>query len=180
MYEYLDDALQFCFERNIPQEIHTSSVLFSESIARSLKHTRSFLRISIDSGTPETYMKIKGVDCFNKVWENISRYREHGRVVVKYVITMDNSDINDLQGFIEKCEYADIKSIEIVPEFLSYAAANNRLLGRVSAYTAAHDSIIDKGFYIDTARNLRKEALHKGINVSLHFWNEEDKQRISS
>ena len=179
LYKYVDEALLFCLERNIPQEIHTSGVLFSELIAQSLKDERSFLRISIDSGTPQTYMKVKGVDCFYKVWENVKRYRKHGKVIVKYVILMDNSDINDLLGFVQKCKEVDINSIEIVPEFVSYAAAHNRISGKKNAYTAIH-SKIDIDFYIEIAKTLRKEALSKGISVSLVHWYVEDKNRILS
>ena len=85
--------------------VHTSGILYSPAIARSIRETRGYVVVSVDSGTKETYEKIKQVPCFDKVRDNIRRYALEtnflGRFLVsaKFIII---PGINDTKEEIEK------------------------------------------------------------------------------
>ncbi|MBQ8848653.1 MAG: radical SAM protein [Candidatus Gastranaerophilales bacterium] len=60
---------------------------------------------SLDSGTKETYKKLKNRDFFNEVCLNLKKYAENNvfdTMILKYVMMNDNSNISkkDLNGFI--------------------------------------------------------------------------------
>jgi pyruvate-formate lyase-activating enzyme len=80
----------------------TNALVYSREIERVLKSGRSVVAVSLDSGTAETYEKIKGVNAFDKVKDNIRRYARHGEVKLKYILLPDiNCNEDDIKGFIE-------------------------------------------------------------------------------
>lgn len=87
--------------RNI--RINSSGIKYSKSIEKGLMSGAISLVISPDSGTKETYNKIKRTNSFNKVWDNIKKYakisKEPNLLKVKYIII---SEINDNKEEIDK------------------------------------------------------------------------------
>lgn len=84
--------------------ILSSGIDFSPEIEESLIQNKSYVAISIDSGCPETYKKLKKVDKFNDVVDNARRYvncspTASNSFTLKYII-MDT--INDNAEEIEK------------------------------------------------------------------------------
>ncbi|MCL2839580.1 MAG: radical SAM protein [Defluviitaleaceae bacterium] len=77
----------------------TNAEVYSNEIAKILDKGRSYINVSLDSGTAETFEKIKGKSCFDKVCENIKRYSMHGKVSLKYILL---EDINDNEEDISK------------------------------------------------------------------------------
>ncbi len=55
-------------------KIYSSGILYSDAIVKALKSNRCILAVSIDSGNRELYQKIKNVDEFSQVVENLSKY----------------------------------------------------------------------------------------------------------
>lgn len=83
--------------------LDTNAAIFDERIAKLASRSGSCLYISPDSGTRETYKRIKGVDAFDTVWSNIRKYVEHGvRLYIKYVLLDKNSNNSDITGFINE------------------------------------------------------------------------------
>lgn len=69
-------------------------------------------RISVDSGTNETYASVKRNPNCDRVWENIHRYAATGGdFVVKYIILSMNSDIEEVDTFVNRCRKAGVRSI---------------------------------------------------------------------
>lgn len=94
--------------------ILTNGIMFDKDIAKAVSTPGGNINISIDAGTPETYKLVKRVDAFEKVWENIRAYREHGAdVTVKYIFLHENSDEKNVRGFIELARDARINEIHI-------------------------------------------------------------------
>ena len=56
------------------QHVHTNALRFSPAIAHLLRERKGEINISLDSGSPEIYQKVKGVDGFSAVWKNLGRY----------------------------------------------------------------------------------------------------------
>jgi len=99
------------------QTIFTNAVLFSKEIEQGLRQRKMTVVTSVDSGTVETYKKIKGRDHFHKVWENLGKYiQTGGQVAIKYVLRRDNAGESDLKGFIELCKKYHAPQIAIAPD----------------------------------------------------------------
>jgi pyruvate-formate lyase-activating enzyme len=71
------------------------------------------LCVSLDAGTAETFAKVKGVDCFGKVCENLQKYYDHGIIIdLKYILLEGiNDNETDITGFIELAEKLKTKVV---------------------------------------------------------------------
>lgn len=85
--------------------VHSSGIKFSPAMARAIEEVRGYMIVSVDAGCPETYKKIKQIDCYDKVLDNLRKYalktNFKGRYLVsgKYIII---PGINDNKEEIEK------------------------------------------------------------------------------
>jgi radical SAM protein with 4Fe4S-binding SPASM domain len=64
-----------------------------------------FIRISLDAGSPETYMKIKGVDFYSKVRRNIEKLLELGVNKVGISFVAQKNVIDDLPKLLKELSY---------------------------------------------------------------------------
>ena len=84
----------------------TNCFIFDEMISANLSvNVQSLIDSSIDSGTPETWHKVKGVDNFNTVIENFEKYLANGvrpeQIHLKYVILPGiNDNLEDYRSMI--------------------------------------------------------------------------------
>ncbi len=97
--------------------VHSSGIKFSPAIARGISEGKLNVVISVDSGTEETYKKIKRVPCFDKVWENIRYYAKSqtenkGLARTKYIIIPGvNDTIEELEKWFQLTVEAGIRWI---------------------------------------------------------------------
>jgi len=87
-------------------KIHLSSncSIYREKLASLMQTGRIFeLVTSIDAGTPETFKKIKQVNSFYKVIENLKKYPvDKTRFIMKYIFLEGiNDNETDIDGFYE-------------------------------------------------------------------------------
>ena len=82
--------------------IFTNASTYDKKIAEVLQRGKSEVFVSLDSGTRETYNKVKGMDCFEKVIANLKRYNEDGTVFLKYILLPGINDSDeDIAGFLD-------------------------------------------------------------------------------
>ena len=80
----------------------TNGSIYMGEIADLLSDGLVFLNVSVDAGTPETFAKIKNVDCYQKVVKNLKRYSEAGKVELKYIVLEGiNDNAANIDGFTE-------------------------------------------------------------------------------
>lgn len=97
----------------------TNCMKFDEDVAQILHdNPNSSINLSIDAGTPETWKKVKGVDNFEKVTENLARYYARsarpGQITLKYIVLPDINDIyEDYQSLIEIMKALEIKHLTL-------------------------------------------------------------------
>lgn len=77
--------------------IHSSGIKYSPAIAEAIKKGVLNIVISIDAGCDKTYKKIKNVNCYKKVLENMKKYAAanthgHGLMTSKYIIIPNIND----------------------------------------------------------------------------------------
>jgi wyosine [tRNA(Phe)-imidazoG37] synthetase (radical SAM superfamily) len=102
--------------------ILSSGILYSERIHKLISrkdYPYTLLFVSIDSGTRESYKKIKRVDKFDVVRANLIKYAENGgRVRLKYIIlTGINDNYEDADGFLEICRAVRPESVVLSYNF---------------------------------------------------------------
>jgi sulfatase maturation enzyme AslB (radical SAM superfamily) len=97
--------------------ILTNAGIFSQEIAELFSKEQVGAIISLDAGTKETFAKIKGVDCFGRVLENLKLYAGalkdgERRLNLKYIL-LDNVNDNeaDVTEFIRICAELNARPI---------------------------------------------------------------------
>jgi molybdenum cofactor biosynthesis enzyme MoaA len=87
---------------------YTNGSIYSSEIDSLLKSKKAAICVSVDSGTESTFLKIKHVNAFNKVCDNLAKYATCGgneKIYLKYIFIPDINDNNDdFDGFAELCK----------------------------------------------------------------------------
>lgn len=164
-----EEIAQFFIKHNIRQAINSSGIEFSQTILNGLKTGLMSIQISPDSGTEETYKKIKRQNNFYKVWENIKKYAQYPDMLfVKYIFFSLSANENDINKFIEKCIDSNVKHIVIDCESNS---ANNPK----SPFGPIDDNIINLAVLM---KNL---AVKNNIQYEISYqWRDEHKNLIEN
>ena len=127
------------------QTINTNAIVFSQALASGFKGGLIKLQISLDSGTPETYKRIKGLDIHKKVIDNIRSYAiSHGGsnyITLKYIMKNDNCSKRDINNFIALCKDFGISTTALSPE------ASDAWSGKISS-----EAISSGIYFIDKCR----------------------------
>lgn len=98
---------------------YTNCFMFDERIARNLSaNPNSAINLSIDSGTPETWFKIKGVNNFEDITENLVKYltasARAGQITLKYIVLPGiNDNLEDYLSVIEIMKILHVKHLTI-------------------------------------------------------------------
>lgn len=107
----LGRIVDFAIQNYCWLQFFSSGKTYSESIAYALKRGKANLCVSVDSGTSETYKKIKGADTFDIVMDNLQKYAaeskpnkfSRGFVIPKYIIIPDvNDSQEEIRAFFDK------------------------------------------------------------------------------
>lgn len=112
------ELMRLLMQHGYEQQIHTSSVKYSAELEQGLRtgHVRAVT--SVDSGTRETYLAVKGRDRFETVWENVRRYcASGGDMTIKYILRKNNSDERNVLEFWRLVHEARPRRVVITPDF---------------------------------------------------------------
>ncbi len=123
----LEDIVKFAMDGDYWLHFFSSGIFYSEVIADAMKKSRANIVVSVDSGTKETYEKIKRVKTFDKVWENMAKYSRvgvqddfcnKGYVILKYIIIPKvNDSLEEFNAFAKKAQECGCKWIRIAVEY---------------------------------------------------------------
>jgi hypothetical protein len=109
-----DKAVLYQVCKNNKVHFATTGFLFDQPIADSLRDNGSYIDISLDSGTRETFKLVKGADCFDVVIDNLKQYRNHGEVQIKYIIIPGiNDGDSDIEGIIDILQMLRIEELDM-------------------------------------------------------------------
>lgn len=116
-----EEASLWATEHRYWQNVHTNALRFSPAIAHLLRERRGEINISPDSGSPEIYQRVKGVDGFSVVWKNIEKYvaeaPDKEKISLKYIIFEANNSIPEITRFFELCTGCGIKKVQFSLDF---------------------------------------------------------------
>ena len=97
----------------------TNCFIYDEQIAENLHNNpNSAINLSIDAGLPQTWYKVKGVDNFEKVAENLVKYymatTRKGQISLKYIVLPGiNDTYEDFQSLIEIMKTIEVPHLTI-------------------------------------------------------------------
>ena len=95
----------------------TNNIVYYKEIQNLLRENRAEIVVSLDCGTRETYKKIKRVDKFENVVNNLRKYNENatgGNVIVKYIFLRNiNDNETEITKFIELMKSIGVKTVSI-------------------------------------------------------------------
>ncbi len=94
--------------------IHSDGIKYSPAIEKGLKLGKITLITSLDSGSKETYEKIKQVPCYDKVWQNMAKYAKtkNGLIRTKYVLIPGiNDSLSEVRTFLKKTYESGVRNI---------------------------------------------------------------------
>ncbi len=99
--------------------VYSNSTVYKQSIYDALKRNQIILTTSLDTGLASTYKKLRGLDFYSKVIENLIRYRNSGTsgLWLKYVVCDVNRTEDDLWSFIMAVLAIKPDKVMICPEF---------------------------------------------------------------
>ena len=139
---YRDRILKLWKKTRWRGQILTNCVIYNQDIADLLGDELIDFNVSIDSGTRETYAKIKGADCYDKVVANLLKYsKANRRIALKYILLPGlNDNENDYNGF-----FRIATDIGANPVFLSWNYGDKAEMS-ANAVEAA-DRFISLGLY---------------------------------
>ena len=98
---------------------YTNGMKYDEQIAQKLsENPKSHILVSIDSGTAETWYRVKGVDNFDTVSENLFKYQamciHPNQVELKYIIFPGINDSEaDFIGAVELFQQLNITKLDV-------------------------------------------------------------------
>jgi len=143
----------------------TNCFLFDENIARNLEaNPKSSIYFSIDSGTDKTWQKVKGVNNFVTVRNNLIAYSQickPGQIALKYIILPGINDNNeDFNGVIILMKMLNIPQLVISREMIDLSPPERHTLH------ANHENLRDKEM---NAAALFVACLHAN-KLTWDFW----------
>lgn len=125
----IDDLLKLFADNKIFVRVHSSGIRFNQNLKESIQKELASVIVSIDSGTPKIYKKIKQIDCFEKVYKNLKKYVENQDesskklVKAKYIIVPGyNDSIFEINSFLKKMKKIGITSIIVDIECYAFVS----------------------------------------------------------
>lgn len=149
---------EFLAQTGMTQTLHTNAVVFSEATLKLIPMRLERMYVSVDAGTRETYRRIKGLDAFDQVWENLARYaRVGGRRIMAKMILLDEN-LCEVVEFIQHAEKARIQTVIADVDQFDRDLSDNK---------------------VEAAAIMLEECARRGIRMvagwnTLHTWPEKD------
>ena len=165
--EEIEWLLFFALSNNCNIQLMSSGIKFSPEIAKILSVATVNFKISPDSGTKETYEKVKRVKAFDVVWKNIASYikaaenNKKAEIEIKYVLIPGlNDNIDELNSFVNQCRKVKAKNIVVdIEHFWLYSKSNKEI----------PLSLINAVKYFENIRNNSSEFKVDYIQVGKNF-----------
>lgn len=111
---------------NTKIEILTSGIKYCKSIENAFIQNKCKLIISLDAGQRETYNKIKKVDCFDRLIQNLKDYvnasdNAKENILLKYIIVDDINDNKDeIEKFLSLAKELSISNVRVDFDLVKY------------------------------------------------------------
>ncbi len=127
--QHFDELIHLFTSNGTKVRVHTSGIKYSKTVEEALRQNKGSVVISLDSGCSKTYMKIKQVNCFKNVINNIKNYiaANQDAVIIKYIIVPGvNDNLKEIDLFFKLMKKLNVKNIALDIEVQYAMKYNNR------------------------------------------------------
>ena len=107
---------EFGTDGNVKIYVPTNAVKYSPKLYESIKSGNTYIIVSLDCGTKDTFYKIKRADVFDRVIGNLKKYASANpdKIAMKYIIIPGfNDSLNEFKKFLGVCSEIKVKNIRI-------------------------------------------------------------------
>jgi len=168
-------------------EFATNAFLFDIKIANSMKKNASVVYVSLDCGTRDTFKIVKGLDKFDRVIENIKKYREHGDLRLKYIIMPGINDYEqDFNGIISILKMLNLNNLTIAFEFglplraslrstaelILKLTENEMTFDYFSYYNVSQVKDFIKKYYTEATEDMKNAFIKRHNELKMKYVNE--------
>ncbi len=121
-----DDLIKLFIDYDLSNiRVLTNASRYSKVVEEGIKLGKINIVVSVDSGTKETFIKIKRKDFYDTVWDSIKKYAAvqpcNDRVKTKYIIIPDfNDSKEEINAWINKSKEYGIKILALDVEMMWY------------------------------------------------------------
>ena len=147
--------------------VATNAIRYSENLDKSLKHGDAYVVISLDSGSRETFKKVKRIDAFDKVVQNIYKYADgtdSEKITLKYIIIPGINDrISEFKKFLKIAKRAHAKYVRVDIEARYLRSVNNNI----------------NPIYLKMAEKMKKMAEKEGFDSGLYAFLQQSLSNMS-
>lgn len=169
-----DKIIDLCLKNKIYfMFFHTSAIFYSKGIEKAIKKAPIVkFDFSLDCGCRETYKKIKRIDTFDNVIENIKRYmacspKAQNVIIAKYIIIKDyNDNVEELEKWINLIVSLKIKYTKLEFDLREFdiKISNKREFVKPNYYELykSYYNLIQKHKLIDESTSYTKQVLKEG------------------
>lgn len=129
LFNDFSKLLEFSIKYTSDIVVFTNSTIYNQYIQAGIDSEKISIITSIDAGNSALFKQIRGLDAFDKVLANLSKYSAHNpsRVTIKYIFTDGNSSVEEVELFLSsiqkyhlsKCNFqisSDFKSSYLKPD----------------------------------------------------------------
>lgn len=152
----------YCRDRQYFLDVFSNCSVFEKALFDVAQTSPVIIRKSFDAGTPETYAKIKGVNCFPKMLENVRRYLEAPYLVLnpKYLFVPGiNDNETDVKNFVQLCAELKVDFVTPVFSFLDDDFGDSSHAKKM--FKLLVDDLAAHGIFTANVDTLYSEAYHK-------------------
>ncbi len=166
-----NDLIKLFLEYDLnPIRILTNATKYSEVLEAGIKKGSINIVVSVDSGTKETFIKVKRYDFYDKVWENVAKYAAvqpaKNLVKTKFILIPDVNDTKDeIKSWILKSIQAGVKHVAFDVEMMWYNKNKENIPPHIyelvkyaldfAKENSLETELIDRGYIL--ARELNKQ-----------------------
>lgn len=159
-----EDIINLCLNFGVGRmSFHTSGIFYSEGIERALKEAPCVdIDFSLDCGSRELYKKIKRIDAFDNVVQNIKKYlncspKAPEAIIAKYIILDGlNDSVEEIDKWINLIYEMGIKNSKIDINFKRFFPEWHH-----------YDPNVPKHYY-DIYNHFEKRT--KELGIKTHYW----------
>lgn len=134
MLEEFPTILNLLLSVECKLQVLTNGIVYEPLITRMLdKSSENSICISLDSGSRSTFKKIKAIDKFEQVVDNLKKYidntrKTNGNIRVKYILFNNvNDNKKEIDAFFNVCKRINVKKISRTFDHRNFSKISNNI-----------------------------------------------------
>lgn len=151
-----------CEEKEYYLDVFSNCSVLDQTLYEMARRSPVIIRSSFDAGTPETYAKIKGVNRWGQMLENVRRYVQAPYLALnpKYLFLPGvNDNETDIGNFVELCGQLRVDFVTPVFSFLDDTYERSDQARRMFKYLV--DCLSERGIYTANVDTLYSGSYHE-------------------